>query len=278
MDNRILVETVERDEYYLDFKSPRDERVLEAMRKVDRKHFIPHVETELYTVYPFFVNELALAHTMLRVGATSEDDGKKVEGLQTMVRASEMVIRSLKRVSLYSKALAYNNMALNIGHNQTCSQPSMVGFMNDVLELNKERMNVLEIGTGCGYHAAITSHMLEEKEGRLVTIECIPELAEMATSHLGTHFGDLERRIRVVCGDGSIGFKEEMPYDRIYLTAGISESFDPSILARQLGVEGIILFPEKQGDMIKQTYRDGEVVDEKRYEGVSFVPLQGENA
>ena len=282
MDNNDLVERVARHEYYLNFKSPRDERVLEAMRKTDRRDFLPDIDIEIFSVIPDFVKQLFLAHKLIEEGDEQEDKQKVVSGVQSVIGISKIVLNTTKELILTPRALAYNDEAIRIGYGQTCSQPAMVAFMNDILELDQEGMQVLEIGTGCGYHAAVTSHMLEEKGGRLVTIECIPELAEMASSNLRKHFGqDLEKRIRAVQGDGSIGFNEEMPYDRIYFTAGASKDFDPSILARQLGTKGIILFPEQdenRGCMVKQIYRDNEKVDEKRYDGVSFVPLKGENA
>lgn len=221
MGNDELVELVKNDKFYLKFKSPRDQKVLRAMRKVDRKDFL--------------------------VGSEKE--------------------------------YAYQNTPLSIGYGQTCSEPAMVGFMGDVLEL-REGMKVLEIGSGCGYHAAVVSHLIGNS-GYLVTIEYIEELAELAQKNLKAHFGmRLEKRLRVVHGDGSIGFAEEAPFDRIYLTAGVYlNSFDPSILTAQLKPEGILLFSERGGTLIKQQYKNGQMVGEpEKYDGRVFVPLQGKNS
>lgn len=174
---------------------------------------------------------------------------------------------------------AYFDRPVDIGYGQTCSQPSMVAFMCDILEL-KEGMKVLEVGSGCGYHAAITSHLIGQG-GFLTTLEYIPELARMARKNLRRHFGSkLVKMVEVVQGDGSVGYPKNGPYDRIYLTAGISlKSFDPLVLAKQLNSDGgILIFPEGEGFLFKQVYVKRKLVMEKSYERVSFVPLRGKNS
>lgn len=224
MDNDALVDLVKNDDFYLKFKSPRDERVLEAMRKVDRRDFLPSD----YNKAPFIV---------------------------------------------------YADLPLGIGYGQTCSAPSMVGFMCDILEL-EEGMRVLEIGSGSGYHAAVTSRIIGI-EGKLFSIEYILELKELAERNLRGHFlEEFDKRIAVIHGDGSIGLKDEAPFDRIYLTAGVQlKSFNPHMLAEQIKPEGgILLFPQKSGDIIKQTYESHILVKEQSFGPVSFVPLKGENS
>jgi len=173
----------------------------------------------------------------------------------------------------------YSDEALSIGYEQTCSQPSMVAFMCDVLDL-KEGMNVLEIGSGCGYHAAVTSHIISQS-GFLTTLEYIPQLVNMAEKNLRRHFGHgLDERLKVVNGDGSIGFRQNSLYDRIYLTAGVKLGhFDHSILVAQLNPEnGILLFPQESGSLFREIYENGSIVSEDAYAGICFVPLKGKNS
>jgi len=221
MNNDFLVQCVRTNRSYLKLQSPRDEKVLSALARVDREDFLPK----------------EMCH------------------------------------------LAYQDLPVSIGHGQYCSEPSMVAFMDDVLEL-EEGIKVLEIGVGCGYHAAVTLYLIGEK-GRLVAIECIPEHVEFAGKNLRAHFKNgIEARLRIVNGDGSVGFIEEAPFDRIYSTAGVNiNSFNPKILAEQLNPKrGILLFPEQNGSLFKQTYENGEMTGEEKFEGVSFVPLVGRNS
>ena len=174
--------------------------------------------------------------------------------------------------ALYS---TYNDGPIPIGYNATCSMPSLVALMADMLEL-KKGLNVLEIGTGCGYAAALTARLIQP--GKLTTIEIVPELAEMGKKNLEKHFGSLEGKIQVVEGDGSVGFKENAPYDRIYLTAAPDiTTFRPEKLLSQLATPGILLFPETTTHALyvyKKTKTETKI---EPFFGVSFVPLQGEN-
>jgi protein-L-isoaspartate(D-aspartate) O-methyltransferase len=141
--------------------------------------------------------------------------------------------------------------------------------MADMLEL-KAGLNVLEIGTGCGYSAALTAHLI--KPGKLTTVEIVPELAEMGKRHLEHHFGALEGKIQVVEGDGSAGFKENAPYDRIYLTAA------PDIRTlSQLATSGILLFPETTTHALYLYKKTKTGTKIEPFFGVAFVPLKGEN-
>jgi len=114
-----------------------------------------------------------------------------------------------------------------------------------------------------------------------VTIEYDPRLAKVAKINIANHFGEeeLEKRIRIIKGDGSIGLKGGL-FDRIYLTAEVNqETFKPEILARQLKSEGILLFPEDKGNIIKKIYTKGELKSQRIYgDGkIIFVALRGKN-
>ncbi len=271
-NNDELVELVRNNEFYLKFKSPRDEGVLEAMRRVDRMDFLSSELLALLTIDYDAFKKLYKARMNMQ-GARGN------KNLNNLLDAIDKAIISIEEFDVEIRHLAYNDKPLPIHKGLNCSQPSIVGFMADVLELRKG-MKVLEIGSGSGYSAAIVSRLLG-KHGHLVTVEYLPPVAKTAKINLANHFGkrELERRLKVVSTDGSAGYKQEAPYDRIYLTAGVKlKSFKPSVLAEQLKPHGILLFPEVQGDLIRQNYREHQLVQETKYENVRFVPLKGKNS
>jgi len=128
---------------------------------------------------------------------------------------------------------AYADMALPIGEGQTISQPYMVADMTELLELQGTE-KVLEIGTGSGYQAAILAELSRE----VYTIERIATLAEKAKKR----YQELSyTNIHVRTGDGTLGWPEEAPFDRIIITAGAPEI--PGPLLGQLAEDGIIVGP-----------------------------------
>ena len=123
------------------------------------------------------------------------------------------------------KEHAYENTALPIGMGQTISQPSVVAFMTQALELT-DRMKVLEVGTGSGYQAAILSKLAR----RVYTIERHKGLLREAERR----FGELKlRNVVTKLGDGSKGWPEQAPFDRILVTAAATEI--PPALDRAAG-------------------------------------------
>ncbi len=186
----------------------------------------------------------------------------------------ECAMRKIDRVDylpVVSKHEAYLNVALPIGYEQTCSQPSMVAFILDKLNIvNGNR--ILEIGGGCGYAAAIAS-LLCGDSGHVYSAEIIRELADMLFQNTRSL-----NNITVLCGDGSSGFPDYAPFDRIFLSAGVdTNSFNPDILIKQLNDEGILIYPEKTGSIFKITKCTDEILRESFY-GVCFVPLVGSNS
>lgn len=128
---------------------------------------------------------------------------------------------------------AYDDMAMPIGMGQTISQPYMVAVMTELLEL-QGREKVLEIGTGSGYQAAVLSMLA----GEVFTIERIAALADRAVQR----FLSLSYvNIRVRVGDGTLGWAEEAPFDRIIVTA--AAPFVPAPLIQQLATGGILVVP-----------------------------------
>ena len=128
---------------------------------------------------------------------------------------------------------AYSDRPLPIGHGQTISQPYIVGFMSDLLQIEPDH-KVLEIGTGSGYQAAI----LAELAGTVYTIEIVEPLGNRA---LKTLAGLGYENIHVRIGNGYLGWPEAAPFDRIILTAAAEEL--PQALVNQLKAGGRLLAP-----------------------------------
>ena len=162
---------------------------------------------------------------------------------------------------------AYDDMALSIGEGQTISQPYMVAVMTELLELRGNE-KVLEVGTGSGYQAVI----LAEIAKIVYTIERIADLAERAEEK----FRSLGyKNIFVKAGDGTLGYPEQSPFDRIIITAGTPKIPDP--LIEQLSDGGIAVAPV--GDrfsqqLIKVRKSHGNISEEFSTPCV-FVPLIG---
>ncbi|CDG64804.1 protein-L-isoaspartate O-methyltransferase [Methanobacterium sp. MB1] len=118
---------------------------------------------------------------------------------------------------------AYDDRPVHIGKGQTISAPHMVAIIAEKLDL-KEGMNLLEIGTGQGYNAAVIAEVMGKK-GHIYTMERIPELAAKARENLKkTGYSDI---VTVIEGDGTCGYPEKAPYDRIYGTASAPKSLNP---------------------------------------------------
>lgn len=162
---------------------------------------------------------------------------------------------------------AYADTPLPIGGGQTISAPHMVAVMTEELE-PVETDRVLEIGTGSGYQAAILSLLVDE----VVTTEIVPELAEEARETLADY-----GNVTVVRTDGSTGYAEEAPYDKILYTAAAPDI--PPDVFDQVKEGGRIVAPvgsrHSQELKIYRKEGGGEIREETR-SGVRFVPLTGE--
>lgn len=162
---------------------------------------------------------------------------------------------------------AYGDHALPIGHGQTISQPYMVALMTEALCLSGGE-KVLEIGTGSGYQAAI----LAEVADRVFTVERMSALATRAKEILdGLGYQNVILRV----ADGSLGWREFAPFDRIIVTAGAPEA--PKSLLDQLGEGGSLVIPI--GDRVGQRLvRVDRAAGGHRQEEIclcAFVPLVG---
>ena len=206
--------------------------------------------------------------------------------VEERVLRSNEVIRAMKQVPRIlflpesSHEYACVDAPLPIGQGQTVSAPHMVAIMNEALEL-KEGHRVLELGTGCGWHAATIGEIVAPKHaprsqrGHVYTMEIIAELAQLARGNVIRHgFGD---RITVIHRDGSSGYSEESPYDRILVTAAAPEI--PPPLSSQLKAGGVMVIPVGSIHLFQSLIRirkeaDGSTTREN-LGGVAFVPLTG---
>ena len=127
----------------------------------------------------------------------------------------------------------YDDNPLPIGHDQTISQPYIVGYMSEALQLQPTD-RVLEIGTGSGYQAAI----LGELAGEVYTIELVPELAERSRQVLADAG---YRNVHVRHGNGYLGWPEAAPFQKIIVTAAPEQI--PQTLIDQLAVGGTMVVP-----------------------------------
>ncbi len=160
--------------------------------------------------------------------------------------------------------LAYADQPLPIGQGQTISQPFIVAYMTEALEVRPAH-RVLEIGTGSGYQAAVLSRLVRE----VYTIEIVPELARRATATLKA-LGCVNVRVRE--GDGYAGWPEQAPFARIMVTAAPEKV--PQPLIDQLANGGRMVIPvgdrEQWLTVIEKTPRG---VVERRTIPVAFVPF-----
>ncbi|MBI5165692.1 MAG: protein-L-isoaspartate(D-aspartate) O-methyltransferase [Magnetospirillum sp.] len=160
---------------------------------------------------------------------------------------------------------AWENTALPIACSQTISQPLVVGMMTQELQVG-ERMKVLEIGTGSGYQTAVLAKLAR----RVYTIERhrpLLKAAEERFKTLGLH------NVTTRVGDGTLGWPEQAPFDRIMVTAAAHDV--PPALVAQLKIGGILVLPvgdEAGQDLIRVT-RTEEGLDIRSFLPVRFVPL-----
>lgn len=163
---------------------------------------------------------------------------------------------------------SYANIALPIDCGQTISQPFVVAFMSEKLEVG-DRMKILEVGTGSGYQAAILAQLCR----RVYTIERYESLLRAAEERFKTlDISNITTRF----GDGMKGWPEQAPFDRIMVTAGAKEI--PPQLFAQLKDGGIMLLPlgSELGDQnIVRIRRRGEDMEKTNLLPVRFVPLVG---
>jgi protein-L-isoaspartate(D-aspartate) O-methyltransferase len=167
---------------------------------------------------------------------------------------------------------AYENTALPIGRDQTISQPAVVAFMTQELKIG-DRMRVLEIGTGSGYQAAVLAKLCR----RIYSIERHRELLADAEAKFR------ELRINNVTtrhGDGTKGWPEQAPFDRIIVTAAATRDV-PQALLDQLAPDGIMIAPmgdnARDQHLFRLMFGEDGVLNREKLRPVRFVPLIGDD-
>jgi protein-L-isoaspartate(D-aspartate) O-methyltransferase len=183
------------------------------------------------------------------------------------------IMEALPRHLFVDEALgakAYSDSALPIGSSQTISQPYMVALMTQALELTGAE-KVLEIGTGSGYQTAI----LAELADRVFTIERIPAVGVAARDRL-VRMGYTNIVFRIA--DGSVGWREMAPFDRVLIAAGAPRM--PQFLSEQLQAGGIAVMPIGVGEnqMLVKAIRTESGWQRRELCGCAFVPLIGRDA
>ncbi|MGH1446440.1 MAG: protein-L-isoaspartate(D-aspartate) O-methyltransferase [Cognatishimia sp.] len=182
-----------------------------------------------------------------------------------VLTAMEKVDRGLFVKGLFADR-AYEDTPLPIACGQTISQPSVVGLMTQALNVTS-RDKVLEVGTGSGYQAAILSHLAR----RVYTVERHRRLVSGAQKV----FEDLDlTNVTAFLSDGSFGWPEQAPFDRIIVTAAAEDA--PGPLLAQLKVGGIMVLPVGQSDTVQsmiRVVRSESGFDYEELRPVRFVPL-----
>ena len=206
---------------------------------------------------------------------------RMVEMLREQGVRSPAVLRAMSTVPRHVfvehglASRAYEDVALPIGHGQTISKPSIVARMiqlmaDQVPETRLKALKVLEIGTGCGYQAAVLSHVFAD----VVSVERVRWLHELAKTHVRPF---RLPNLRLVFGDGSIGVAAGAPYDAI-ISAAAADNLAEEWL-RQLQVGGRLVAPVKSASSDAQSLHvvDRVAVDDWSLtvlDAVRFVPLR----
>ena len=191
-------------------------------------------------------------------------------GINEAVRNAIAQIPRERFLSPAFQGEAYKNSALPIGESQTISQPYVVALMTHALDLHRNH-KVLEIGTGCGYQTALLSKFVR----RVFTIERFESLSKAAEARLH----DLRiYNFATKVGDGTLGWPEQAPFDRIMATAASPQP--PQALLDQLAVGGVMVIPIGEVDapmqrLMRYYKREDGSIGEYFLGDVRFVPMVG---
>lgn len=191
---------------------------------------------------------------------------------------SDSVARALAAVPRHEfvpgpvRDLAYEDRPLDIGNGQVVTAPHLVARMSELLDVERGD-EVLEVGTGSGYHAAVLGEIAGPEN--VVTVERFPDLASRARRALDrTGYGE----VPVVLGDGSGGLPAGAPFDRINVTSVAPDV--PAPLVEQLADGGrmvIPLGPREGSHELVLARKEGDELERGRHGRVRFVPLVGEH-
>ncbi len=200
---------------------------------------------------------------------------RMVERLQRsgyVSRASTLeALRTVPReqfIPEHNRENAYRDRPQPIGDGQTISAPHMVGKMVDLLELETGD-RVLEIGTGCGYHAAVVAEVVGAEN--VYSVEVSPHLAEETRERLDDlGYGDISIRV----GDGREGWAAHSPFDASYLTCAVPEI--PTPILEQVRHDGYVVAPigTSVQKLVRVTVRNGSIAAREHHGGVRFVTMR----
>ena len=191
---------------------------------------------------------------------------------------SESVLRAMKQVPRErfvpadKRHMAYLDVPLGIGQDQTISQPYIVALMTQALELEGHE-RVLEVGTGSGYQAAVLSLLVPR--GKVISVERIPELAERAKALLAELGYD---NVAVELAQPTLGAPQQAPFDAIVVAAACPQL--PEALLEQLAVRGRLVLPvgTRNSQELIQARRTEEGLSIRWLGPCRFVPLIGRDA
>ena len=179
--------------------------------------------------------------------------------------STEAALRAVSRhefVGDDQQEQAYQDRPLPIGNDQTISAPHIVGQMLDLIGVEPGD-RVLEIGTGCGYHAAVTSEVVGDSN--VFSVEYDTELGEAARERLADRGYDVAVRI----GDGREGWPEEAPFDASYLTCAAANP--PAAIVEQTASDGVVVGPFGTGQQELKRLTVGADGD---YEAETIAPVR----
>ena len=205
-----------------------------------------------------------------------EANAKETQSWTGRAKFSDRVMAAMKAVPRHEfvkpsdVVAAYVNRPQAIGHGQTISQPYIVALMTDLLDLG-DSDRVLEVGTGCGYQAAV----LAEMGARVFSVETVEKLAQASRQRLARlSYGDVEVRT----GDGFRGWPEKAPFDAIIVTAAPERI--PEALVEQLRRGGRMVVPigrvHQAQSLVRLAKDQNGKVTEQAMLPVAFVPMVGE--
>ncbi len=238
-----------------------------------------HIDPKTYNLSPSFYDSIpkdTVTWHRPRFSERQEERNELVEQIKAQGISSNKVLQAMRNVPRHlfipksKRHNAYMNTPLPIGHRQTISQPYIVGYMTQLLDVQPGE-KILEIGTGSGYQAAV----LSELTPNVFTIEIVEALGKQAR----TQFDELGyNTIKTKIGDGYKGWSEHAPFDGIIITAAAPEI--PQPLINQLKPGGILVMPygEPRGSqtLLKITKNEDGDIERREVLPVRFVPMTGE--
>jgi protein-L-isoaspartate(D-aspartate) O-methyltransferase len=177
----------------------------------------------------------------------------------------------ISRVEFLPKELEFEadaDIALPIGYGQTISQPMTVALMLELLDLARDH-EVLDVGSGSGWTAALLSYIVGKK-GKVVAVERNEELCNFGKDNADKFNYVKDGIAKFVCADGSKGYSQEAPYDRILVSA--SAECVPNELKEQLKVGGKMVIPILHSIWYLEKKGENEF-EKEEFQGFNFVPL-----